>query len=53
MATNGEKRWPRLGRNRWPLTELESRPVQCCIHEHRVAGGAAKGKERASALDAA
>jgi hypothetical protein len=20
MATSGEKRWPRLGRNRWPLT---------------------------------
>jgi hypothetical protein len=20
MATSGEKRWPRMGRNRWPLT---------------------------------
>ena len=22
MAISGEKRWPRMGRNRWPLTRL-------------------------------
>ena len=25
MATSGEKRWPRMGRNRWPLTETTIR----------------------------
>ena len=25
MATSGEKTWPRMGRNRWPLTRCEVR----------------------------
>ena len=27
MAANGEKRWPYLGRNRWPLTAIEPSDV--------------------------
>ena len=23
MAVSGEKRWPRMGRNRWPLTQKQ------------------------------
>jgi hypothetical protein len=25
MATSGEKKWPRMGRNRWPLTAVAAR----------------------------